>query len=199
MRKPQTRRPPHTRRLPVERNSLPSCYMNFGSSTQMMYYATPLSKFKRFLDEYPDFVCVLSVPVAAQAVATAEAKGKVKGATVTCPNRLYSCYRVTRQAFWGCVHSSVTCMDITCKAMPETLQSIPEPARTPRIRVSTYPGERWIAQQQTTNILSPFVLQGGDGSSTKQCHWSCHKDCQCHQDGIDEGVRLRMCAFLVIV
>lgn len=34
-------------------------------------------------------LCVLSVPVAAQAVATAEAKGKVKGATVTCPNRLY--------------------------------------------------------------------------------------------------------------
>ena len=32
-------------------------------------------------------LCVLSVPVAAQAVATAEAKGKVKGATVTCPNR----------------------------------------------------------------------------------------------------------------
>lgn len=57
MRKPQTRRPPHTRRLLVERNSLPSCYMNFGSSMQMMYYTTPLNKFTRFLDEHPDFVC----------------------------------------------------------------------------------------------------------------------------------------------
>lgn len=89
-------------------------------------------------------VCVLSVPVAAQAVATAEAKGKVKGATVTCPNTLYRYHHVTRQAFSGWVHSSVTCIYTAWKAMPEILQSIPEPARTPRIRVSTYPGEMWI-------------------------------------------------------
>ena len=107
MRKPQTRRPPHTRRLLVERNSLPSCYMNFGSSMQMMYYTTPLNKFTRFLDEHPDFVCAFC-SCCSTGSGDCWSEGQSKGCYGDLSKQIYWCYRVTRQAFWGCVHSSVT-------------------------------------------------------------------------------------------